>query len=208
MKVGIIIATGGGEIYDRFHEAQKATWISRKPDNVIIDTHSGGDANTMAQRAIKTFGSMPECDVYMTTTSASYIDTVMMIGRLSFIDGDRFYYGGVLLGQDLPYIEWRGKFIPQTIVSGACLIMSRYAFELLAYNMPDYDLPDDVLIGRTFSWLGLGANFATERIDVKDTIPEGKAWHYRFHTDNREQDIQNMHLIHKLHEDRAYSKYL
>lgn len=208
MTIGIIIACGGGEIYERFHDAQNETWIAKKTDDIVIRTHTGDHPYTMAQRAIKTYHDMPACDLYLTTTSSSYIDTRMLQSRLSFIEPDKFYYGGVMLGQNLPFIEWNGKMQPQVCASGAALIMSRFAFELLAENFVDVMMPDDVLIGRIFNSMGRYPNVVTERIDIVDEMPEQLSWHYRFHTDDRERDIENLYKIHQLHEDSLNTLHL
>lgn len=118
------------------------------------------------------------------TNSSSYIDKKLLHEFAQTLPKEKVYAG------------WQSS----DFISGAGFFLSPDVQEMLAGELKEgrrYE--EDVLIGRTLKRLGIGMIADHSRFDVREfRNPPLDRYHYRFKTEDRYQDAENMRRLHEL----------
>lgn len=218
----ILILVGGSMIppYDAFMSVQKETWAAipcdgvetmffysaDKTEQISEDTFSVkcDDGYYWAQwkmkQALDYVWDM-DWDIIFRCHSSSYVDKGMLKQLCRVFPTQRLYTGQPIGGENLPLIDWGGKKVKQICVSGAGIFMSRDVADILRHELrEESSIEEDVLYGRMLQWHGLRINdLNVRRVDIESMEDYTRNFHYRFRTGDREQDMQNMRLVHEKH---------
>lgn len=221
MKILILVLSKeDGSVYSSFKKTQKETWDSIELENVktlyyIGDSNTneliGNEVYTDVKESLFNCGkkflrcleiikdSCFDFDFIFRTNSSSYIDKKIiyefLLNNVTSLNFDS-YYAGV-----------NGNFNNIRFASGSGFFMSKKNVNLILDNKNSFNhsLIDDVAIGEIMQKNGINVQ-QTNRFDIVDdniinidfnNIPVDY-FHYRFKTYNRNNDINNMRLIHKL----------
>lgn len=214
----LVLSKEDGSTYSNFKKVQKETWDSVEFENVEtlyyigntnINELVGDVVHTDVSESLfncgKKFLSCLEIikhrdfDFIFRTNSSSYVDKKLIYKfLLDNINSSNFdsYYAGV-----------NGYFGNIKFASGSGFFMSKKNVNLLLDNVKlfNHSLIDDVAVGDVMSRCGIDVQ-QTDRFDIVNeninTIDFNNLpldfFHYRFKTYNRNNDMENMKLIHKL----------
>ncbi len=216
MKVLILICSSQMPPYDLFLKAQKETWDSI--DHAGCETAyytnggTGWNGNVFHAKAEPEYylqhAKFKEClqaidlsryDMIFRTHSSSYVDKELLYGICKNFPTERLY-GGVVIGEGLPDVEWEGAIVSTRVISGAGIFMSMDVAAVLRDTLPmEVSCEEDVLIGRTLQVNGYGITYAhNQRCDMTGIKDYRPSFHYRIKSHSRENDIKTMYELHKM----------
>lgn len=191
------------------------TWDSIAHPNIAtryFHGGSGGEQNEFALNCSDDFYMMHwkhklaidrslelDWDICFRINSSAYVDKVRLYEFCQSLPTTGLY-GGWLLGDTLPYIDWLGQNIKQHCISGAGIFYSRdIAREVSAEMHPREDIEEDVLMGRILYTKGITVTFDDKsRCDLHGSLSNYRpAYHYRIKSGDRNRDIELMYELHK-----------
>lgn len=216
MRILILVLSCNKPPYDQFMQAQMETFDSVYHPHVMTRYFHGdeqGGANEFALNCSDDFYMMHwKHKLAIDRALELDWDICFRINSSAYVDKDRLYefcqnlptiglYGGWLLGDTLPYIDWEGQNIKQHCISGAGIFFSRDIAKIICEGFKsDPDIEEDVLLGRTLYLKGIPVTFDDKsRVDFTDGTLKGfrDNYHYRIKSHNRERDIELMYELHK-----------
>ena len=214
----LVLSKEDNSVYSNFKKTQKETWDSVEVENINTFYYIG-DKNENCIDGDTIYNNIPESlgncgkkllnsleliyeydfDFIFRTNSSSYIDKPLIYSFLSNklnTVNIKDYYAGV-----------NGSFGNIKFASGSGFFMSKKNVKLLLDNKNSFNhnLIDDVAVGELMQRNNITLH-STDRFDIVDdninkinfnNLPNDY-FHYRFKTYNRNNDIENMKLIHKL----------
>jgi hypothetical protein len=211
MKILIIVLSynDNGGIYSQFNEIQKKTWDSINVENVeTFYLYGNHDKNEIVNGDILTdvIETGPNCGGYKTiksfelinnleydyifrTNSSSYIDKKILNGLFS--QSSTGVYAGLTSSHDnIGFVSGSGYFLSRDLVE---LVVKNS-------NLWNHNLLDDIALADLLSKFNITPTSTNHRCDVtvKNQWIPMDFYHYRFRTDYREHDIENMDYVHKL----------
>lgn len=217
MRVLILVSSSTEHPYEKFLEAQEATWDSADHPNVgTVFFTAGTEKEWIQPRLLQV-----ECptgyfwqhwkikqtldavwifswDYVFLTHSASYIDKGMLYDIAKGMPRYNVYAGQVL-GEGLPETTWEGKIVHQRMVSGAGTLLSRDVADILRKNTPNNEnIEADVLAGRILQTNGVCISDDIPGVQINAIEDYKDCYHYRFKTTDRMRDIENMKAVHQL----------
>ncbi len=216
MKVLILVCSSHIHPYDKFLTAQKETWDSIPHPKVETVFYRGSGHNTWEgnvfisdcphgyytqhwkhKQAIDAVWEK-DWDIIFRTHSSSYVDKAKLYQLCNSLPAEHTY-GGWNLGVELPEIEWQGKIIRQSAVSGAGIFYSRDVADILRKNTPEgVNIEEDVLSGRILQTFGIHPTFDNkERVDLQSIAQYRPSYHYRIKSMDRLADIETMYKLHE-----------
>lgn len=135
-------------------------------------------------------------DLIFRTNSSSYVNKKALVEFAQTLPTEKLYAGWTFKDSE----DFGGD-----CVSGAGIFLSRDTAKILMEEIdPQKEIEEDVYCGRILRKHGITAIDDKSRIDYTGGIQQQlviaslKPYHIRFKTDSREQDIENMKIIHKL----------
>lgn len=192
--------------YDELMKAQKESWDSIEVDKVRTVYYYGGGAGWVNEKEFsansddryyfmhdKFLGCLKEIinwdfDIIFRTNSSSYVNKNELVKFASTLPKERLYAG------------WKINGDGYNVVSGAGIFLSKDVAHLLIEKIdPNFEREEDVVIAKALFDNNIEIIDDKSRVDilnVKDEIP--LSYHYRFKTDSRVQDTENMRLLHQL----------
>jgi hypothetical protein len=215
MRILILVLSSNKPPYDQFMQTQKSTWDSIEHPQIITRYFHGGETGGDKEFALNCsddFYMMHwkhklaidralelDWDICFRINSSSYVDKSALHEFCKSLPITNLY-GGWLLGDTLPYIEWEGQNIKQHCISGAGIFYSRDIARIISDSMTDKeDIEEDVLIGRTLYLKGIPVTFDDKsRCDFNGSLAGFRpAYHYRIKSGDRQKDIKLMRKLHK-----------
>lgn len=219
MKILILVLTYNEHPYDELLKAQKetwdsieepdistiyytgglnqygATWIPRQQANksILLET-SGSDKYYYMASKFKValeFAKDLDYDFIFRTNSSSYVNKQRLKDFVETLPKEKLYAGWTFVDSE----DFGGL-----CVSGAGIFLSRDTAEILREHIdPNFEQEEDVYCGRILRKHGIVAIDDKSRVDVSIVnyeTPTG-AYHYRFKTNDRLKDANNMKELHK-----------
>ena len=218
MKCLILIGTCSENPYPEFKDIGERTWNSIDHDKIETAYYIGGGKNTWNGNTFEcdcdesymnqhikfrlALKAMLELDweIMFRAGVTSYINKNLLYKRIQTLNRNyKGVYAGTLLGSELPLFEFEGQQIKGDFLSGAGIFFCRKTAECLAEHIPDeVSVPEDMVIGHVLHRRGFYVSEAMqERVDVND-YSHKNAYHYRFHTDQRSEDLKRVKYIHDI----------
>lgn len=215
MRILILVLSCNTPPYDKFMQASKETWDSVDHPNITVRYFHGGNAEGDREFALncsEDFYMMHwkhklaidralelDWDICFRVNSSSYVDKLRLYEFCRSLPTERLY-GGWLLGDTLPYIDWQGQNIKQHCISGAGIFYSRDIAEMVSgefRNEPEIE--EDVLMGRMLYLKGIPVTFDDKsRCDINGSLSRFReTYHYRIKSGDRQRDIELMYELHK-----------
>lgn len=202
--------------YDAFLRAQKETWDSVYHPNIETVYYYGGgsgwNGNELSLDCPEDFYMMhwkhklaidavyeKDWDIIFRTNSSAYINKEKLYDFACNLPVYNLY-GGWLLGDTLPVIEWNGVRIKQHVISGAGIFYSKDIAKIISEETgSETDIEEDVLMGRILYSKGIPVTFDDKsRCDLSGNLNNyKKTYHYRIKSQNRDNDIKLMYKLHK-----------
>jgi len=221
MKLLVLVGSSTVPPYDEFMKAQKETWAKVKNEHVNVWFYYAGKetkridfqtftteckqdahyAHWRLKRALDFVWNW-EWDLIFRCHSSSYVNVDLLYDFIKGFPTQGVYTGRKVGGEGLGLMEWRGAMIKQICVSGAGILMSRDVADILRKNLKEEEdtVEDDVLIGRLLQLHGIERQEMTVgRVDVESMKDYKLHYHYRFRTNDRQHDMDNMRLVHSIH---------
>lgn len=196
--------------YDALMKAQQETWDDAKERGVITMYYMGGNEHIVRRiyPHVRSYSMQYNCsDAYFEmhykfklclqecmqimptpftifrTNSSSYVNKAKLRELIETLPEEKLYYGWSLGEKEA--------------VSGAGIIMSYDVCKILADELPEGEnIEEDILIGRILKKHDIEITDDKSRFDVTDPneAPLDR-WHYRFKTDDRMKDCENMRRL-------------
>lgn len=212
MKILIIVLSynDNGGYYSKFYETQKKTWDSIIVDNVdtfyLFGNHNKNeiiDGNILTDviengigccgyKTIKSFELLNTLsyDFIFRTNSSSYVDKKELFNYLRDRPLTGYYSGFGGMHNNIGFSSGSGYFLSRDLV------------ELVVKNSDlwNHNLIDDVALAELLHKFNITPITTHDRCDVENIyqhIPINN-YHYRFKTDDRNNDIANMYYVHNL----------
>ncbi len=221
MKILVLVGSSTIPPYDEFMKVQKETWATVKNEHIetwfyYADEQSKRlDFQTFTTKCNPDFNYSHwrfklaldfvwkwDWDIIFRCHSSSYVNVDMLYEAVKDLPTTGLYTGRLVGGEGLGLIEWRNAMVKQICVSGAGILLSRDVADILRNNLnEDEDLAeDDVLIGRLLQLHGIQRQeLGIDRVDIESMADYSLNFHYRFRTNDRQNDIENMRLVHLIH---------
>jgi len=220
MKILVLVGSSTVPPYDDFMKVQQETWATVKHEDVEVLFYYADDKTGMINE--NTFTTKCDNDFYMShwrfklaldyvwekqwdlifrCHSSSYVNVNMLVEAVKNVPLSDLYTGHKVGGHGLGLLEWRGAMIKQICVSGAGILISRDVADIIRRNLNEDDaMEDDVLVGRLLQLHGVNrTEHGIDRIDIESMKDYALNFHYRFRTDDRQYDMDNMRLVHLIH---------
>lgn len=228
MKILLLICGCVKSPFDEFEKTQKATFgtvIHPNVKTVFMHTGTSGwvDGQTLEvdcspeyfdqhwrdKLAFDAVWDM-EWDIIFRAAASSYVNQHMLYEVCKNYPTSNLYTGYILGGDSLPCIDWGGKIIKQMCVAGSGVFTSRDVVDVLRKKMPKdaQELPEDVLTGRLLQLHGIEPwGDDKSRVDIMHMSQYRLNYHYRFKSNDRLEDIENMKRVHERHKAIDFNAY-
>ncbi len=217
MKILILVLSYDKHPYDELMKSQMETWDSIKEPDVCVGYYHGGlesgvahvrlnplneDSAVITLNATDSYYYMAakfkEClkffadadfDIIFRTNSSSYVNKKELVKFANTLPKTGLYAGWEIQGN-----------AGYNVVSGAGFFLSPDTAEILRFNIdPNFEREEDVYCAQLLHEKGVQIINERSRFDVRvinNNIPLDR-YHYRFKTDDRLQDAENMRQLHK-----------
>lgn len=225
MKVLILVLSSRNDKYQLMIDTIKETWGSNKQENVDIIYYFGNNNKTemidnnlylttsekhsmMGPRTLNAFEYLinEDFDYIFRVNAGCYIRQDILLEFLKNKPRENFYSGIIGNYMGITYCSGSGYFLSKDIVKK--LVKDKNNLRL--YYSNGQNCVDDVAVGEMITRFGVKPDLNAIRLSICDgkneyqigdktvsNIDDGKIYHYRLRSNNRYDDINNMHLLHK-----------